>query len=310
MKLTALRLAKSFTNSALQATEQNIEVKVPWGKLAALTWGNPSNSPVLLCHGRFDTCSSYRPLVNLLPDNYFYVSVDLPGYGYSDPFPRGAKINAMDFVPTIARVKEHFRWDQFAYIGHSLGALFSKFYNIAYPGHLSRIVELDPAPAYWPTHDFRTWYHEGYGPFYSDEHYQKLNSGYENAPKYTYEEVRKRLMKARGLDEKSADHVLERCLEPAGDGLFRLTHDQRLKLNTLLPFPKGAYIDLYTASKTPILAILSPESMKIYKNYPMVTDDNAWPNRNYRHVILNVGHDVHLHSPEECAKLITEFLKK
>lgn len=67
--------------------------------LTALTWGSPTNPAVLLCHGKLDACSGFRPLVSLLPDCFYYVSVDLPGNGRSTHLPKGlryvAKLTAL-----------------------------------------------------------------------------------------------------------------------------------------------------------------------------------------------------------------------
>lgn len=92
-----------------------------------LTWGDPSNPPVVMCHGKLDVCSGFRPLVSLLPTTLFYVSVDLPGNGKSDHFARGSRFTVVDLVPTILKIQQHFKWDRFAYVGHSLGVIIGTF---------------------------------------------------------------------------------------------------------------------------------------------------------------------------------------
>ncbi|RVE40944.1 hypothetical protein evm_014406 [Chilo suppressalis] len=158
--------------------------------IPALCWGDPSHSPVLLCHGRLDSCSSFRPLVQRLPRAHFYVSVDLPGNGRSDHYPRGASLNVVDYVPPIERIRDHFKWEKYTYIGHSLGAAIGKYLNHLYPGQITRMVDVDPEPLYtFPAKDLPRWYkYYCCAAFCGSENSHKLHAGPETAPKYTYEE--------------------------------------------------------------------------------------------------------------------------
>ncbi|CAH0599480.1 unnamed protein product [Chrysodeixis includens] len=193
MKLT--RQLWQFTaaiKSMMQLPEKELTIKAPWGNLAALTWGDPSNPPVLLCHGKLDVCTGFRPLVSRLPPSFYYVTVDLPGNGRSEHFAKGVRFTVMDFVPTIVTVVKHFKWEKFIYIGHSLGVPIGKFFNMAYPGYITRVVEIDPVPAHhtWPLtrEGMHDWYHSYYG-MYNPKKFVKFNSGVETAPRYTYEKA-------------------------------------------------------------------------------------------------------------------------
>lgn len=95
-----------------------------------MTWGDERNPPVVFCHGKQDVCSSFRPLIRKLPENFYYVSVELPGNGKSDPLPKGVALSIFDFIPTIKQVKEHFKWNKFMYIGHSLGVTIGEYFYL------------------------------------------------------------------------------------------------------------------------------------------------------------------------------------
>ncbi|XP_059054683.1 serine hydrolase-like protein 2 [Achroia grisella] len=312
MKVTCVRLFKNVAKTIIQQTEKEVTIKAPWGNIRALSWGNPSNPPVLLCHGRLDACTSFRPLAKLLPDTLFYVSVDLPGNGRSDHLPKGARYTAIDFVPTVQKIKDHFKWENFAFIGHSMGVIIGKFYDIAYPGDISRKVELDPLPAYLtcPPEDLSEWYRYSYENFYSEDRYRILTSGLETAPKYTYEQVLQMTMETRRLSKEPAEQILERSLVPAGDGLYRITYDQRMKLLTVLPYSPEQLQQIYTLSTTPTFCILATDSIHVgfYDKTPFVRDETLWPNKNYKCTIVEGGHDVHVENPQCLAKDISDFL--
>lgn len=308
-----LSRAKTTVNSMMRRTETELTIKAPWGNIKALSWGSPSDPPVLLCHGKLDACSGFRPLVSLLPDTFYYVAIDLPGNGKSDHLPRGVRYTVIDLVAAVTYTVKHFKWHNFVYIGHSLGVPIGKFYNIAYPGLITRMVEIDPVPAHhtWPTtiQGMHDWFHDYYR-FYDENKYFKFNNGLETAPKYTFEKAQKLMMQTRGLTKDASEHVLERVLVPAGDGLYRFTYDQRMKEVTVLPFSGEILRQIYTATNTPTFGIFAQDMIDVgcYTEVPFVMDDKAWPNKNYTHTVVKGGHDVHINDPGCMSKEITNFL--
>ncbi|CAH2101444.1 unnamed protein product [Euphydryas editha] len=297
---------------SLKQTEKDVTVKAPWGNISGLTWGDPSNPPVLLAPGRIVPCSSFRPLVLKLPSNFFYVAFDFPGNGLSDHLPKGLRYTIFDLIPTIKKIVEYYKWKQFIYIAHSLGTLVGKHFNIIYPGYMTKIVDLDPLPSYLciTYEGMSSWYKETYESHYNDTAYAKHTGGKESAPKYKYEQAKEMIQKAQKLSDEAIDNVLDRYLEPAGDGLYRFTYDQRMKSAFKLPFKPNDLKELYTASTTPTLAIIATDSIDngSYMHTPFAMDEHAWPNRNYRYKIVNGGHDVHLENPDCMSDYISKFL--
>ncbi|XP_026490696.2 serine hydrolase-like protein [Vanessa tameamea] len=308
----SVRLSLFRAMSTLKSTEKEITIRAPWGNIKGLTWGDSKNPPVLLSPGRLVPCSGFRPLILKLPTNFFYVSIDLPGNGYSDHLPKGVRFTIWDLVPTLQYVTEHFKWEHFIYIAHSLGTAVGKYFNMAYPGVMTKVVDLDPVPAYHTIlpEEIPSWYKEIYGSHYQDKSYKKHTSGKESAPKYSYQQIKEMIMKAQQLSEEAANQVLDRYIEPAGDGLFRFSYDQRMKSTFKLPFQPQHLKEMYTPLKTPTLAIIAKGSIDngSYSRVPFVMDEYAWPHGNYRYKIVNGGHDVHLENPDCMADDISKFL--
>lgn len=50
--------------------------------ISVVSWGGPSNPPVLLVHGYMDSAATFILLVDQLPDTFYYVSFDMPGKIY------------------------------------------------------------------------------------------------------------------------------------------------------------------------------------------------------------------------------------
>ncbi|CAG9789719.1 unnamed protein product [Diatraea saccharalis] len=297
----------------LKEIEKEFSVQAPWGNINGVTWGDSSLPPVLVVHGKLDVCTGFRPLVTLLPRTFYYVAIDLPGNGRSDPLPRGVRFTVFDLVPVINIVKDHYGWSNFIYMGHSLGSLIGKIYNIVYPGVISRVVELDPVPAHhtWATtrEDFRKWYHAYYGS-YEPHRYHKFYGGPETAPKYTYEKAQEMMMKTRSMTKEATVNVLERCLQPVENGLYRFTYDQRMKEVTVLPFSGDLLRQIYTPVTIPTFAVIAQELIDggAYDDVPFVTNSRSWPNKNYTFKIVQGSHDVHIYNPECMAEDVAKFL--
>lgn len=285
-------------------------IQAPWGRIALIAWGDCWNPPVLLCHGKVDSAISFKPLVQLLSRNFYYIGLDLPGNGKSDPFPPGLMISAYDIIYAIRVVVLHFRWRQFVYMSHSLGALLGKLYNLCYPDVISKVIDIDPTAAYRSTtsEEFSQWYHAHFTSYF--QKYHKFTSPSEFAPKYPYEKAFKMLKKNRALPDEAVHAILERLTQDAGDGVVRFTFDQRFKIINHPPFPPAQIKQLYCNMVTPTLSILAEDSIRkgLYEKTPIVMNESDYPNKNYRYRRFEGIHDLHIITPELIAPCITDFM--
>ncbi|XP_048485913.1 serine hydrolase-like protein 2 [Plutella xylostella] len=294
----------------MSLNEKEWFIEAPWGRLSIVAWGDCFDPPVLLVHGRVDSAATFRPLLKLLPRKFYYIGLELPGNGRSDPFPPGLMLNAYDLVYSLRVVVKHFRWEKFVYVGHSLGTLLGKIYNLSYPDEMTQVVELDPTPMLFSVapDQFASWYHEYFTKFYNK--YDKFNAPKETAPLYTKEKAIDMLKTTRGLTDEAAHVVLERISEPAGGGMIRYTFDQRIKMSTTPPLSAEQKEKLFTALPTPTLTIVAETSLQYgyYDKTPFALDEAAYPAKNYRVRKVAGNHDVHVSYPERLATYVHQFL--
>ncbi|KOB73096.1 putative kraken, partial [Operophtera brumata] len=124
-----------------------------------LTWGSPSNPPVLLCHGKLDTCSGFRPLVSLLPACFYYWSWT--------PCPRTTPGRAHDRLTFDQRMKEV---TILPFSADSLQQLYTTTRTPTFCVLAKRILDAgvyDPVPfikdeAAWPNNNYRVKVVEGW----------------------------------------------------------------------------------------------------------------------------------------------------
>ncbi|GBP36216.1 Serine hydrolase-like protein [Eumeta japonica] len=290
--------------------EKEWYIQAPWGRIAIIAWGDCWDPPVLLCHGAVDSAVCFRPLVSLLPRNFYYIAMELPGNGKSDPLPPGLMLSAYDLIYSVKKVVEHFRWLSFIYIGHSLGTLIGKLYTLCYPGIMSQIVDLDPIPAYAtvPPELFSGWYHRNFTKYF--DKYKKFIAPKETGPRYSYIQAFELLKRNRGLTDETADLALQRITEPVGDGMIRFTFDQRMKVVVKPPISPSHIKELYTSITTPTLTILAGDSVNVgaFDATPFVFNEDSYPRKNHRVRRVEGNHDVHLVHPERLANYVAEFL--
>ncbi|XP_026725650.1 serine hydrolase-like protein 2 [Trichoplusia ni] len=290
--------------------EKEWYIEAPWGRIAIIAWGNCTDPPVLLCHGSIDSAVSFRPLVSLLPKNFYYIALDLPGNGKSDRFLPGLMVSVFDLVYSLHAVVTHFRWNKFIYIGHSSGAYLGKLYNLCYPDEIDRLVDLDAInfTAIEPE-NFTLWYRTCFTEFF--ENYEKFNAPKGKAPRIKWTEALKTLRENRPtLSAEQASAVLERLTEPAGEGHIRYTYDLRMKRLMAPAYSPEHIRRLYTNVKTPILSIVSKESLdaQLFRNTTFLLDETQYPAKNLRYREIIGGHDAHISSPENIATFVGQFL--
>ena len=56
---------------------KEVEIPVPWGKVAAKVYGRSKNPPVLCIHGWLDNCNSFDGLIPLLQKGKIIICVQL-----------------------------------------------------------------------------------------------------------------------------------------------------------------------------------------------------------------------------------------
>ncbi|CAD0206481.1 unnamed protein product [Chrysodeixis includens] len=288
--------------------EKEWYIEAPWGRIAIIAWGNCTDPPVLLCHGSIDTAVSFRPLISLLPKNFYYIGVDLPGNGKSDRFLPGLMISVYDMAYALRHVVTHFRWTKYSYIGHSFGAYLA--IQPVLPDEIDRLVDSTLLTLLLSkTKGLSFWYRMFFTDFF--ENYDKYNAPKEKGPRIKWTEALQSLRENRPtLSAEQAAGILERLSEPAGDGHIRYTYDLRMKRLTGPAYSPEHVRRLYTNVKTPMLAIATKESLQaeLFRNTAFLLDESQYPLKNLRYREVEGGHDAHVSSPEEMATYVGQFL--
>src|SRR5690606_11797491 len=123
------------------ALMREFHVDIPLGRIAGLR--NRGDGPrVLALHGWLDNAASFIPLARHL-HAIDLVAIDQPGHGRSAHLPTGTDYSFVGAINAILDVADALGWDQFALLGHSMGAGIGSLIAAACPERIERLVAIE-----------------------------------------------------------------------------------------------------------------------------------------------------------------------
>lgn len=303
--------ASETVNLSDMDASREITFPVPWGIIAAKTWGDPCSSPVLLLHGIQDNAGTFDLLIPHLPRAYYYVCIDLPGHGYSSRMPKGTRLDFMNYVLSVNRVVRQLNWQQFILIGHSLGGQLSQYYAAMYPEQITKLVVLDAyGPVSVPVEEYLPYIRKIHERVIKME--EKILDS--EPPSYTYEIALQRMIDNRRslISREAAEKLVPRNVKQGKNGLY-FSPDQRLKLSVSLPISQHQHMVNYSKIKSPFLLIITKTFYDFLGlNNPEMekkTFISAFrKNPAFEISVVEGHHDVHSMEPQLIGPIISKFM--
>lgn len=106
---------------------------------------NP-DAPVLVClHGIFSSLHTWQKWVDELNDRFRIISLDLPNFGLTGPFPNHQKITQDTYPNFLQAFLDALKIDHCYLAGNSLGGFFSYSFAAKYPDRVEKMILLDSA---------------------------------------------------------------------------------------------------------------------------------------------------------------------
>ncbi|HEX2905746.1 MAG TPA: alpha/beta hydrolase [Phototrophicaceae bacterium] len=117
-------------------------VQVDNYRLGYVTAGRPSDPPIIFVHGWLSHARTWRQTLAALQDQYYCVSVDLLGHGYSDK-PHNGDYSIPAQANRVLKLADALGIQQFTYIGHSMGGMIGLYLaSTLAPERVTRLVDV------------------------------------------------------------------------------------------------------------------------------------------------------------------------
>jgi len=267
-------------------------------------------------HGYQDNCASFDHLIPVLDGDRTYLCFDWPNHGGSSGTPLGARWTMENYALTIRRVADHVQWSSpFTCLGHSMGGQVAKLFAAIYPERVTRLVLLDTAGPVAMYPEEITWSaRRANDELLRLENRMTASAGGAGHPPpvYAYPEALDRVRRrAYGpLNDEPARTLMTRYLRSGPSGEFHLANDVRLGVPYSQWFLASQHWDVVTNIRCPTLLIRASDSDSYYNDVYGVFVDMYGRNPNFRTVMVDGNHDVHMNNPSAVAMLINKFLDK
>ena len=278
-----------------------LRVATPFGKLAALQWGDSDAPPLLALHGWLDNAASFARLAPLLADSRRVIALDLPVHGHSAHLPASVhRYNNLDQVDHILDFAGALKLDRFDLLGHSLGAGIASLTAAAAPARIGKLLLI-----------------EGLGPLADDGSQTRARWRDAHAQRETARRpprvfasadiaVRARVA-AGGLDANEARPIVERNLRHV-EGGFTWRSDPRLRLTTPLRIEEHQLRRLLAGIEGPTLLLLAEPATPYLP--PALMDARAACVAAIRVAHIAGPHHLHVRHPRDVADHVGEFLQQ
>lgn len=267
-------------------------------QMAGLSWGEPTDKPLLALHGWLDNAASFSVIAPLLV-GYRVVALDLTGHGLSDRRSADASYQIWDDLPEILAVVDALGWDTFDLMGHSRGAIISTLLASACPERIQRLVLLDAlSPQAVAEQEFSSQMRR----FLQDK--QRL-LGRDNRVFATAEDA----LAARAggtLPSAAARLLVERNLRACSGG-YTWTTDPRLRGASAVKLTAGQTQSVLEALPMPTLLLMAQEG---FTQHPLVAANAQRYIKELELEPVEGGHHFHMEAGVvEVAQRITRFLQ-
>jgi pimeloyl-ACP methyl ester carboxylesterase len=275
---------------------EEIEIEIPYLRLAARAWGPETGLPVLALHGWLDNAASFDRLAPLLPELRL-IALDLPGHGLSDHRPAGVHYHFIDFVPDVIAATEKLGWTRFALLGHSLGAGIASFAAAVIPqriSHLALIEGLGPLSG-----------KAGEGPAVLAKSMRQMAalSGKGLTVYPSLEDAIKARFEAGDLSWQAAASLAVRGSQSVSGGISWRS-DPQLTLTSPIYLTEEQVLAFIDRIKAPTLLIVG-ESGYLSKREFMA--ERYARLRQLEITVLPGGHHLHLEDPAPTARVLAQF---
>jgi len=268
--------------------------------LTAKCWGDPESVPLLALHGWMDNAASFDSLAPYLGD-YYMVSLDLPGHGFSSHRPLGVRYHILDYVGDVLQVADHLGWERFSLMGHSMGAGIASYVAAVASESIDKLILIDGIGTL-------TTAAEEAPNLLSESIKDMKKEGQTRLTVYPeMDDAAKARQRAVGIISREAALILcERGMKPVENGYVWKT-DPKLRMASAMRLTENMVESFLKKIKAPVLLLTGKES---FFQFAELFGNRIGCVKDMEIEEMEGGHHLHLEpeTVEGVATKINEFL--
>ncbi|KAL7016766.1 hypothetical protein ACKWTF_010129 [Chironomus riparius] len=208
-----------LSDQEIECEVEDVTIPLPFGgNLSAKWWGPKSIRPIVCIHGWQDNAGTFDRLIPLLPKEFSYLAIDLPGHGLSDFIGPGMQYhNIVDNLYVLNHLMKEYNWDKISLIGHSMGSVLSFTFSSVFPHKTDFVIGIDALkPAVYNPVLVAKFLGDRVENFMIAD---KRNQEKSEPPAYTLEEMVERVVEGTqgSVDKNSAPYLLKRNIMSVED---------------------------------------------------------------------------------------------
>lgn len=124
------------------------ESRIPVGNAELYSREVGHGTAIIVLHGGPDFDHSYLvPDLDRLSDSFHLIYYDQRGRGRSADGVKPEDVTLASDIADLEKVRQHFHLDSVVLLGHSWGTVLALEYALRYPGRVSHVILMNPAPA-------------------------------------------------------------------------------------------------------------------------------------------------------------------
>lgn len=279
------------------------------GEIRGKWWGPTNVQPILCFHGWQDNCGVFDRLIPLLPKEFGYLALDIPGHGLSS-FTPGTHYGALDSLLFIENVRMLYGWEKVMIIGHSMMASLAFTYAAVCPDRTQFVIFLDNLVPFMQS-EMDDYLRVTIDKLHLEN--ERLNSGQE-PPSYEYDDLVDRIYMGsfQSVDKEHCKYLISRGVAPSNKypGKYYFKRDARVKyfFYMRLQLEQNIYLaSKITAPSMYLYGAQSPASLKMNMSYTLAVElKKTNPKFSIEQVPGN--HHFLLNNPDTCSKVISRFI--
>ncbi|XP_066594143.1 probable serine hydrolase [Prorops nasuta] len=298
-----------YKEDLVNECSSEVEINVPWGKIAGKIWGKGDKQPILALHGWQDNAGTFDNLAPLLTERSSIFAIDFPGHGLSSWLSPGSYYNGMLYLITIERIRLHYGWKKVKLLGHSMGANLSFIYAGTFPSQTEFVVSVDGLkPESTEVLENNKLISKAFKDLFKAEDKKMEN------PVYLENEAIRRWVEGtnKSVNETACKILMKRGAIEKEKGKFAFSRDPILKYWTHFGMVHEQYQNMARLICCPYMVIKATDSPYFDKKYAHddILDILKRTSADFWHTVVPGKHHVHLTNPKVVAESILPFIKK